>query len=137
MADGSARGQVDGIYTVILEHLRPLRRALLHQAGNIGQSVIGVIALSQGTDYSLLSEFAKASKGEDHIDILLRCADVVGDMPHAQSLFQCLRWDDAQGGKTFGSFAHVADRLLVSEFSWVVWVLVVQVDRTGTEEGHG
>jgi hypothetical protein len=47
MADRSARGQKDGIHAVVLEHLRPLRRALLHQAGNIGQPMIGVVALRQ------------------------------------------------------------------------------------------
>src|SRR5262245_54253065 len=32
MTNGSARGQKNGIHSVILEHLRPLRRTFLHQA---------------------------------------------------------------------------------------------------------
>ena len=47
VTDGSTRGQKDGVYAIILEHLRPLRCALLHQARNIGQPVIGVVALRQ------------------------------------------------------------------------------------------
>ena len=54
MTDRSARGQEDGIHAILLEHLRPLRRALLHQPGNIGQPMIGVVALRQGADHSLL-----------------------------------------------------------------------------------
>ncbi len=60
MANGSASGQEDRIYAIIFEHLRPLRRALLHQARNVGQPVIGVAALRQRADHSLLGQFAKA-----------------------------------------------------------------------------
>lgn len=55
MTDGSARGQKDGIYAIILEHLRPLWRAFLHQTGDIGEAMIGVVALCQSADHALLS----------------------------------------------------------------------------------
>ena len=45
MTDRSTSGQKDGIHAVLFEHLRPLRRTFLHQAGNVGQPVIGVVAL--------------------------------------------------------------------------------------------
>ena len=54
MTDRSAWGQEDGIHAILLEHLRPLRRALLHQPGNVSQPVIGVVALRQSADHSLL-----------------------------------------------------------------------------------
>jgi hypothetical protein len=54
MANGSASSQEDRVDSVIFEHLRPLRRALLHQARNVGQPVVGVVALGQGTDHTLL-----------------------------------------------------------------------------------
>ncbi len=88
MANGSASGQEDGIHAVLFEHLRPLRRALLHQAGNVGQPMIGVVALRQGTDHSLLGQFAMARQGKDDVDVLLRRADVVGHMPDAQARFR-------------------------------------------------
>jgi hypothetical protein len=130
MANGSASGQEDRVYSVILEHLCPLRRALLHQARNIGQSVIGVAALRQGTDHSLLGKFAKACQGKDHVDVLLRRADVVGHMPGAQAPFRCLRRNDAQRREALGSLARLAHCLLIGEFGGIVRVLVVQVDRS-------
>jgi hypothetical protein len=45
IADGSASSQEDGIHAIVLEHVRPLRCAFLHQAGNIREPVIGVVAL--------------------------------------------------------------------------------------------
>jgi hypothetical protein len=113
MANGSASGQEDRIDAIIFEHLRPLRRALLHQTRNVGQPVIGVAALRQGADHSLLGQFAQACQREDHVDILLGRADVVGHMPDAQACFRCLYRDDAQRREALCRLAHIAHRLLV------------------------
>ena len=47
MTDRSASGQEDRVDSVIFEHLRPLRGALLHQAGNVGQPMVGIVAPGQ------------------------------------------------------------------------------------------
>ncbi len=45
ITNGSASCQEDGIHAIILEHLRPLGCAFIHQARNISETMIGVIAL--------------------------------------------------------------------------------------------
>jgi hypothetical protein len=101
------------LIAVVLEHLRPLGRGFLHQARNIGESVIGIVAFSQGTNGSLVSKLAKACQREDDIDILRRCTNIIGDVAHMQVFFWCLRRDDAQGGKALVGLAHLAYGLLI------------------------
>ena len=60
MTDGSTCCQEDRIHPIVLEHLRPLGCDFLHQARNIGESVIGIVAFSQGTNGSFVSKLAKA-----------------------------------------------------------------------------
>src|SRR6516162_6543381 len=97
VADGSARGQENGVHAVILEQLRPLGCNFLHQARNIRKAVIGVVAPGQAAYGSLLGKLAKACQWENDIDVLLRSSNVVGDMSNAQAFFWCIRRDDTQG----------------------------------------
>ena len=60
MTDGSNCCQEYRIHPIVLEHLRPLGCDFLHQARNIGESVIGIVAFSQGTNGSFVSKLAKA-----------------------------------------------------------------------------
>ena len=101
------------LIAIVLEHLRPLGCDFLHQARNIGESVIGIVAFSQGTNGSLVSKLAKACQREDDIDILRRCTNIIGDVAHVHALIWCLSRDDAQGGKALVGLADVAYGLLI------------------------
>jgi Pentapeptide repeats (8 copies) len=101
------------LIAIVLEHMRPLGRAFMHQARNIGGSVIGIVAFSQSTNGSLVSKLAKACQREDDIDILRRCTNIIGDVAHMQVFFWCLRRDDAQGGKALVGLTHFASGLLI------------------------
>src|SRR5260370_36261840 len=134
MTDGSARSQKDRVHTIILEHLRPHRGAFLHHAMDTGEPVIGVVALGQGTDASLLCKLAKASQREDDIDVLLWRSDVVANVSHAQALFRRIRRDDTQRRQALARLAQVAYSLLIGQFSRVVRILIVTVDPPRAKE---